>query len=205
MKTSVLPLLAAIAMLPTAQAAEGWYVGGSLGEARGNESMNDLNAQLSTAGANATARNLDANRSSYSIFAGVRVVENFDIEAAYVDLGDADVEFRGTAADIDSFITSVQSVKAVTANGLSMRVKGTMPVVNGVGVFGRLGIFAWKSEHTLSGSSVTRTIKDDGTAWDWALGIHYPFGEHISAQFEWGQYQLDEAVGIGSLGVSYLF
>ena len=188
-----------------AHAAEDIYVGVGLGKAKGDESLGSLDQKMAAAAIDASAYNLSANRSAYSLYVGKPVNGWLGAEIAYTDLGDVDVELRGDAASVDAFFDQLKDIHVLTADGFSLRLVARRSLMNRVDYYGRLGFFLWQADYTLNGNGAHIDIEDSGVDVEWAIGVSYQFHPQWSGRLEWGHYELDDAVSITTANVQYHF
>ncbi len=198
----------ALTLLLTASAAHGngdIYMGASIGKAKGDETLVSLNQRIVAANIDGAVGVFDTVRDTYSLTVGGDVNDWLALEMAYTDLGDVDVRFYGNGTSVNALINNLKGIKALTAEGYSMRLRASMPIIDGIDVYGRLGAFIWQADYVIHGDGGRLEVDESGSDWDWAIGSSYRFHPRWSAKFEWGQYELDDAVGAVSLGLLYHF
>lgn len=135
------------------------------------------------------------NSTAIKIFGGYLVPESmFGVEAAYVDLGEADIEsVPGWTLQMEGFY--VAGVLNYTMHD------------GGLGFFGRLG--AYSLETTIDAGFADTS--DDSTGLTWALGLSYSLPTGLGFRAELESYEGvedfadDASVGVISLGIQYNF
>ena len=201
-----LHLLGGIALLSAVGSASAgeWVVGASYGVANGDSSAGELNSQLAAMGLDATASSPDDSRGAWQAYLGYNYMPQFGVEIGYVDLGEVSTVFSGTATDIDTFIASAGDIHPLTAQG--WKLSGTYRHPLGKGVIGAasIGAFAWKSDYTLSTTTVSRDFYSSGIDPVIGLGVEYEvyLDTYLHADYEF--FDIDgEDISMFSVGVSY--
>lgn len=153
----------------------GFYVEGALGYAKVETS-----ACESLPGSLPIVFNCQEDDASWELIAGWQPVKWAGIEAGYVDLGETTASAGAT------------SLKASVDGGI-IAVNFTVPGLQELGLYGRLGAYFWDGE--LSGSlsfppppGVSLPVKDDGTAPVLGIGFRWPLGDHVGIGFRWDRY-----------------
>lgn len=167
-------MLLAMGMTGSAVAANGFYAGASIGEA-------SIDACGDAAAVGATS--CDDSDTSWKIFGGYELNQNFAVEAAWVDLGEINASGPGVSvtAEGDGFVADV---------------KGTLPLNDQFGVFAKVGLISWE----LEGGGVASGLDDDGTDAMYGVGAHYMFTEQFGIVGEWELYDTDNEVDMWSVG-----
>lgn len=212
MKRSLVVLTAAWVLMSSQAEAGAWSVGAGYGWASGDTGTGDINSDLRSSGLNAQAKSSDDTRDMWQVFMGYEFTPRWGVEGAYVDLGDVDTTFSGTAVDIDAFLSSSTDIHPNTAQGWQLsgvfrHELGFLPQFRGVG---RLGVIAWESDYTLSADGTSWNVSDDGV--DLTLGLGLELGlDRISwmpqgfvTHLRWDRYNIDdEPIDTLMLGLSY--
>lgn len=102
----------------SAQAKEGFYIGGAFGKAYIDETIDGFN--------------IDTDSSSFRIYGGYGFTSHFGVEVSYLDLG----TFRET---ID--VAGVQVPVSVSADGFSLAGVGTIPLSERFSAKARFGFY----------------------------------------------------------------
>ena len=191
-----------------------WSVGGSLGWATGDTGSGELNRDLAASGLDAKVSSSDDTRGTWQVYLGYDYTENWGVEVAYVDLGEVETTFSGTAADVDAFLASSAEVHPNTAQGwqLSGVYRHPLKYLPQFRAVARVGVFVWASEYTLKGNTVSRNVDEDGIDPSFGLGLELGLDridwmpQGFVTHIDWDRYEVDgEAVDALSLGLSYRF
>ena len=127
---------------------------------------------------------------SFSLLAGVRANENFALEMAYIDLGDAEDDFA--------------PVWTLEASGLAFSAVGIAPVSDVVDIYGKLGFFMW--DVTLSEEGFGKIGGDDGNDLFFGVGASFKVADPLRLAVEYQAFELDDTdVDNISLGLLYTF
>ncbi|HZM35996.1 MAG TPA: outer membrane beta-barrel protein [Burkholderiales bacterium] len=171
------------------QALAQGYVGGSVGQ---TDFDSEITSGLITSGS------VDTKDTAFKLFGGYMFNQNFGLEAAYVDLGEA--SYSGT------FGGSPVTGGKVEASGFNISGLGSFPVTPTFSVFGKLGLFIWEAEASDTTGGVPFSQKNDGTDLSFGIGVSYDFTRNLSARAEWERLTLDEVdADVLSIGFAYKF
>jgi OOP family OmpA-OmpF porin len=169
--------------------AQGFYVGGSVGK---SDIDDEVASGLITAGS------VDGSDTGLKIFGGYQFNQNFGLEVAYVDLGEA--SYSGTFSGLP--VTGGK----VEISGLNVSAVGTFPVSPSFAVFGKVGLFAWDAEASDVTGGVPFSASDDGTDISYGIGVSYNFTKNLSARAEWEAFKTDPAdASLLSIGLAFKF
>ncbi|MEJ2396224.1 MAG: outer membrane beta-barrel protein [Candidatus Thiodiazotropha sp.] len=191
-----------------------WTLGTNLGVAWGDSGNNELSGQLSALGLDARANSSDDNRFAWQLRLGYDFTPRWGVELGYVDLGEVETTFTGTASDIDTFLSSSRHIHPNTADGFLISGVYRHPIAGIAQLEGvaRAGGFIWSSEYDLKGVNSSRTVNENGTDLSFGLGLSLELDQveslpsGMAAQFDWQRFDLaDEWVDLFSLGLSYRF
>jgi len=186
--------------------AKGWIIGGNLGVATGDDARTSLSNQLSDNGINTTANSSGSSRVAGQLFTAYQFTSALGVEVAYVDLGEVDVGFTGSAPSIDAFISSIDNIGSDTAQGFRLSASYHYKLADKLRLQGRLGVFFWDSEQIYYGESLVKKFKNSGSDISFGAALERVLTEKISANLAWDHYIIDsEAVDLFSLGLSYKF
>ena len=142
MKSSLL-LMAVVAALglSTAQAEESPFVfGGGVGQAR-----------LKADGEEVTTK-------AWKVFGGYRVVEGFNIEAAYSDYGKVSARVGDVSASIAPTVMQLSAVSQ-------------LPVTDNVNLYARAGVNQWEANIKAAVGDLGVDVTPSGTEFAWGVGI----------------------------------
>ncbi|HEY4772127.1 MAG TPA: outer membrane beta-barrel protein [Steroidobacteraceae bacterium] len=173
-------LLAALVFAgAAAQAADGVYVGASIGKSN----LNDIYA---------SGFNLDPDPVSWKIIAGFRPIDFFSVEANYIDIGSEHKPFGIGTADADA--------KAFAAYAV-----GFLPIPY-FDVFGKAGLARWQLRGDFSSNSQLFGFDDHGTQFAYGAGAQANWGP-FSARFEYDGFRMRNTDGLSmySIGAIWTF
>jgi len=167
--------LFALPVLPAVAADNGFYLGGSVGQA--NLKIDDLSDGISTA-------DFDADDTAFKLIAGMRPLDWLGIEAAYVNFGEPEDTVLG------------QKLKA-DGDGISAFAVGFLPT-GPVDLFAKVGLISWDSK-------IGGTFDDDGTDLAYGVGAQFRvLGLSIRAEYEKYDIS-DVDLDMISVGLTYTF
>lgn len=198
--------LIAIGMLSAVSvthASQGFYVGLNVGQAKYDAVIEDFSGLQD---GSITSASLDDSDTSLSLILGYKINPNFAIEGGYIDLGELTVNATSNGA---GFLYAAGPVTAkVEANGLFFDAKGILPLNEKFSLYGKLGLLMWDEEGTLSDSTGSISVDDDGTDMFFGLGASFNVSEKISLNADFSRYQVDEDstdVDVLSVGIQFGF
>jgi opacity protein-like surface antigen len=167
--------LLALPVLPAVAADNGFYLGGSIGQA--NLKIDDLTNGISTA-------DFDADDTAFKLIAGMRPLDWLGLEAAYVNFGEPEDTVLG------------QKLKA-DGDGISAFAVGFL-ATGPVDLFAKVGLISWDSK--ISGS-----FDDSGTDLAYGAGAQFRvLGLSIRAEYEKFEIS-DVDLDMISVGLTYTF
>ena len=219
MKTRLALIAAAVAFATSATAAErpGFYIGGDVGQSNWNLSEADANdltdALAGTIGGLANATIVDTSTdfsdtdTTYSLFVGYQILPWLAVEAAWMDLGNMNVESAGTY----SFTTinpppanvatggSFDSRTEFQSSGPAVSALLMLPFMETWNVYGRLGYYMGDNE--LIGNYDAQNVRlgtpigapyaagfeqsDDSGVFLWGAGVSYTWNQRVSLRLEY--------------------
>jgi len=186
--------------------AKGWVIGGNLGVATGDDARSSLSNQLSDNGINTTVNSSGSSRAGWQLFTAYQFTAALGVEVAYVDLGEVDVSFTGSASSIDAFISSIDNIGSDTAQGFRLSATYHYELAEKLKLQGRLGVFRWDNEYIYYGDSIIKKFKNSGSDISFGLALEHVLTDSVSANLAWDHYVLDsETANLFSLGLSYRF
>ena len=167
--------LLALPVLPAVAADNGFYLGGSVGQA--NLQIDDLSDGISTG-------DFDADDTAFKLIAGIRPLDWLGVEAAYVNFGEPEDTVLGQKLEAEG-------------DGISAFAVGFLPT-GPVDLFAKLGLISWDSK--ISGS-----FDDDGTDLAYGVGAQFRvLGLSIRAEYEKFEIS-DVDLDMISVGLTYTF
>jgi opacity protein-like surface antigen len=167
--------LLTLPVLPAVAADNGFYLGGSIGQA--NLKIDDVTDGL-------TVTDFDGDDTAFKLIAGIRPLDWLGVEAAYVNFGEPEDTVFG------------QNVKA-DGDGISAFAVGFLPT-GPVDLFAKLGLISWDSK-------ISGTFDDDGTDLAYGVGAQFRvLGLSIRAEYEKFDIS-DVDLDMISVGLTYTF
>jgi opacity protein-like surface antigen len=167
--------LLALPVLPAVAADNGFYLGGSIGQA--NLKIDDLTNGISTA-------DFDADDTAFKLIAGIRPLDWLGVEAAYVNFGEPEDTVLGEKLKADG-------------DGISAFAVGFL-ATGPVDLFAKVGLISWDSK--ISGS-----FDDSGTDLAYGAGAQFRvLGLSIRAEYEKFEIS-DVDLDMISVGLTYTF
>lgn len=178
--TAIAMILGVLATPLNAYAADGFFLGASVGSASLDEDFDGLRVDDST--------------QSYSLIGGWRFNPNFALEAGYLSFGDFAQDFN----------IGGNTVRArLSADGFTFGAQGSFPVTQKVSVFGRAGAFFWNGSAELVG--VSQASPSDINPY-LGVGLAYGFTDRLSVNVDLTRYELDTNDSeVLALGLRYQF
>jgi OmpA-OmpF porin, OOP family len=167
-------MLLTLGMTANALADNGFYGGASIGQA--------------TIDACDGVTNCDDEDTGWKVFGGWELNPNVAFEAGFVDFGEISGSIGGTSVSAE-------------ADGWTLAAKGTWPVNEQFGVFGKFGAIMWDVE----GGGAADGVSDDGTDLLYGLGAQYMFTDQFGLVGEWEWYDIDSDVDLFSVGLLFKF
>jgi opacity protein-like surface antigen len=167
--------LLALPALPAVAADNGFYLGGSVGQA--NLKIDDLTDGVGV-------QDFDADDTAFKLIAGIRPLDWLGVEAAYVNFGEPEDTVLGQKLEAEG-------------DGISAFAVGFLPT-GPVDLFAKAGLISWDSK--ISGS-----FDDDGTDLAYGFGAQFRvLGLSIRAEYEKFDIS-DVDLDMISVGLTYTF
>ncbi len=185
-------LTALLLTAPVSQAADnGIYLGAGV-----TQSELDLDNPLN-------ARPFDEKDGGYKLIVGWRPIDNFGVEANYIDHGDATLPAGISCTDFittpcpDTTRLSTRTASAFAVGYLDF------PLLD---LFGKVGVTAWQFDGHSTPAFSGFEIDADSVEVAWGVGVQARFGS-FGARLEYEKFSIidDEEVGTVSLSVTYTF
>lgn len=185
----------------------GWYLGGSIGETRGDIAEQRIADSITSPVFTNTLLDDDVKDRGYKLYAGYQFNRYFSVESGYFDLGNF------------SFNTVTDPLGAFNGNidlrGINLDLVGTIPLTEKFSAFARVGINYAEAKDTFSRSGLTTLTRDSAKGRDIngkaGLGLQYAFNDNWAVRAEAERYRFDDAVGhrgdadLYSVGLVYRF
>jgi OOP family OmpA-OmpF porin len=184
----LLGTLAAALIAPAALAEGGWYAGA--GTTPGSLSLSTpFDVERRDHVLNARDFTPDPGK---RLFGGYRLDRTWAMEAGYLDLGDGVALDRNYAAP---------TADPASARGYTLTGTGTLPLNQGLSLYGKVGVFQWNADTRgpLSGDR-------QGFDFTYGAGGQYGLGENLSLTAEWEHFLIDrQDIDLFSAGLRYQF
>ncbi|MDO9221038.1 MAG: outer membrane beta-barrel protein [Thiobacillus sp.] len=201
----LLALSAALGVSSAHAADTGFYVGGSLGQAKAKDfNGSDLDAELFSSYGITSSTSTDDTDTGWKAFAGYRFMKYLAVEGAYANLGEFTAHSTVTAPSAGIVDSNVETT-AWTISAL-----GILPLGDRFSLFGRVGVNVWDTDISATGTgggvTASASDSDDGTDWVYGVGAAYSFTDNLSLRGEWERYDLgDGDIDLLSAGISWNF
>jgi hypothetical protein len=211
---SLISILLMACTVALAQERGPWRLGVTLGNANGETGAGDLTTQLIERGLDARASSEDDTRFAWQLRLGYLLTPDWGLEVGYVDLGDVETTFTGSALDIDTFLSASSDVHPNTANGFLFSGVYRYPLgrIPQLTAEARAGAFIWSSEYDLNGTTRSLKVDENGSDLSFGLGLSWGLDQlellppGMATHLEWQRFDLDdEWIDLFSLGLSYRF
>jgi len=196
MKKIAIIILSISVFLTQSLRAEGVYIG-----------IDYLNNKIDTGVTNISS-NLDEKDTGYSLYAGMPINENLDIEISYQDFGEASLsgvsgnQFR-VGSTTYQFTTT--ATIAAEADSFGIAAKPKYNINDNITVYGKLGIHSWESTLSVNAATGSANVTEDGTDIFYGAGIQVAFN-NLSARVGYTIYDLDgEDVDSINAGLAFKF
>lgn len=186
--------------------AKGFYIGGSLGYARGETGADDINARMAQLGYEANAKVDGQDRAAWSLNAGYRWNTYIETQLGYTDLGEVRTRLSGVAADIDNYLTSANQIHPRSGNGYELTLLGRYPLSDSYYVYGRAGLLTMDSVYRASSNAdFARRNHDENTEFV-GLGLGKMLNHQWDLRLGIDRYSVEgETIPVLGLGAIYKF
>ncbi|MDQ2640480.1 MAG: NEW3 domain-containing protein [Pseudomonadota bacterium] len=201
-----------IAVAGAAHATEreitGLEAGVSFAAASSNVDAAGITAALQSRGYGVTA-SLDDSRIAWRLHGGWSLGRHVRAEVGYSDLGNVSTEFAGAlpVLAVDDFMAAALREHPRTANGFdfSLRASHHLPVVRGLSVQARVGVFRWDAKRRVEASDGRSLAShEDGASLLLGAGLGYAVTTHLELTAEWLRYTMgSEHVQASGMGIRY--
>jgi outer membrane protein OmpA-like peptidoglycan-associated protein len=189
----------------------GFYMGFDLGQANYGLDRGDLDSQLANslqgAGINVLSGSSETSEDgfTYGIIFGWQFLPWLAVEAAYVDLGDA--EYKSNTVITDGVATAdLQTTLTAESAGATLSALGILPLGKGWDVYGRVGAYFGSNDATtaVSVDGIPAGLDDSSSSQTflWGGGVGYSRG-HWTVRLDYQQFTDvgDEGSGFGEVDV----
>ena len=196
MKKISIIILSISVFLTQSLRAEGVYIG-----------IDYLNNKIDTGITNISS-NLDEKDTGYSLYAGMPINENLDIEISYQDFGEASLSgVSGNQFKVGSttYQFTTTATIAAEADSFGIAAKPKYNINDNITVYGKLGIHSWESTLSVNAATGSANVTEDGTDIFYGAGIQVAFN-NLSARVGYTIYDLDgEDVDSINAGLAFKF
>ena len=194
-KISIIILIISV-FLTQSLRAEGVYIG-----------IDYLNNKIDKGITNISS-NLDEKDKGYSLYAGMPINENLDIEISYQDFGEASLSgVSGNQFKVGSttYQFTTTATIAAEADSFGIAAKPKYNINDNITVYGKLGIHSWESTLSVNAATGSANVTEDGTDIFYGAGIQVAFN-NLSARVGYTIYDLDgEDVDSINAGLAFKF
>ncbi|KAB7623960.1 outer membrane beta-barrel protein [Alkalilimnicola sp. S0819] len=180
-----LMLLLASGPARATQWPEGLYLTGALGHASTDVGRADMQSRFAGEGISAQVEDVDGDRLGWSLGLGYALDDRWAVEAAYLDLGEVELDFRAPSTDVDLAEVHPESGHGLAVSGLFRHGLG-----RGFGLRARLGVFAWQQDYDTDRRNVGRVDDDQasGVSVYGGLGLDYRLNAAWRLSGEWQRF-----------------
>jgi uncharacterized repeat protein (TIGR01451 family) len=215
-QTSAVGLLAIMTIgliLPAGevQAADGWYVGASIGEADLDYAPSDLQQDLSGLGWTISNAGVDSSGTAWKAYGGFSFNEFVAFEVGYADLGKVVTQYNTSVApdEIDLILADTYSVHPYQGDGWFGAAVLKWPVnPDVITLHAKLGAFSWNADldvRVISGGTGSAVGDESGTDMMYGVGLEWHIDPAWSLVVEWERYELNEPLDVPLIGVKFSF
>ena len=166
-----------------------------------------LNNKIDTGITNISSK-LDEDDSGYSLYAGVPMSEEMDLEISYNDFGEASLSgVSGNQFKIgaDTYEFTATGSLAVKATSIGFAAKPKMEIADGVTLYGKLGVHMWDSKLSIASTTVSASADEDGTDVFYGAGVEVSLA-NLKGRIGYSLYDMDgEDVTSLNVGLIYNF
>ena len=169
--------------------AAGSFVGGAVGQARGEQGTSEVAASLEQRGFTAQGVEVrDLDRTAYRVFGGYRIGTILQVQVGYSDFGEVGANARATvpAAQADAYARALLDSLPVSASGYEASVGFRWPLSRAFAVAARVGAWHWENEQQATFGAQRLKATPEGTdallalAFDWSFTPRWAVGVEAS-------------------------
>jgi OOP family OmpA-OmpF porin len=164
-----------------------------------------LNNEIETGITNISST-LDEKDSGYSLYVGLPMSENMDIEVSYNDFGEASLSgVSGNQFKIgsDTYEFTATASLAVSATSVGVAAKQKLELAEGIMLYGKLGVHQWDSKFSVSSTDTSASLDDDGADVFYGAGLEVSMS-NLKGRIGYSLYDLD-GEDIDSFNVGFTF
>jgi opacity protein-like surface antigen len=186
-RTIALLGLAAMASTPAVAAERGFYLGLDAGQYAYDLDQRGIDRTVEDSVADAGLVVLEGQSDTseegftYGIILGYQILPYLAVEAAYVDLGDAEYKARGVVTDGVN-TADMNALFTAESSGATVSALGILPVLDsGWEVYGRAGVYFASNDvgasFTIDGITESASDSSNSTEFLWGVGAGYTRGD----------------------------
>jgi len=157
----------------SAAPAQGFYIGGSVGQSDFDDS--NVIPDLITSGS------VDGSDTGFKIFGGYQFSPYFGLELSWVDLGKASYSGRFGALNVTG--------GTLETSGLNFSAVGILPLGSNFALLGKVGFFAWESDASDVTGGLPFSGTEDGSDVSYGIGASFNFTRNLSLRAEWERFK----------------
>jgi len=164
-----------------------------------------LNNEIDTGVTNISST-LDEKDSGYSLYVGLPMSENMDIEVSYNDFGEASLSgVSGNQFKVgsDTYEFTATASLAVSATSVGVAAKQKLELAEGIMLYGKLGVHQWDSKFSVSSTNSSASLDDDGADVFYGAGLEVSMSS-LKGRIGYSLYDLD-GEDIDSFNVGFTF
>lgn len=191
-----------------------YYAGLSLGTAGADGSAGELEQALAGRGYPSTV-SLDDSDTGYRLYLGWQFHDLVSAEFGYANFGELSQSVTGSTADPAGFLTALAEEQPLMSSGITLGVASGMQLnelgledsefSRNFGIYGRAGLYLWKTEVEYQAGTVTINQDDSGTDLYFGIGARYTLFEDFDVALGYDHYGAETAVDMVNLSVNYRF
>lgn len=168
-----------------------FYGGLSVGQARAKIDDERITANLFRAGLVTTGMSNDERNIAYKVFGGYQVNRYLGVEGGYFNLGRFGFQSSTTpAGTLDG---------GIRLQGLNLDVVGTLPLVEHLSAFGKVGVQYARAHDNFSGTGAVQVLdahpSKNAANYTLGIGLQYAVTRTFFVRAEAERYRIDDAVG----------
>ena len=183
--------------------SRGWYVGLTTGQVRGSIDAADMDKRLAAQGFTTHTTLSGQNRFGGMFDVGYRL-RRAGLELGYADLGRLTTVVEGPTPVDDVYLAAISRAHPRSGNGPRLSGLLFLPLGERIELFGRGGIFYWKTTMSAKGFGQFVGVNDRSLDPFFGAGADVRLTERLHARLELTRYRLDgENLTFAGLGVSY--
>ena len=174
----------------------GWYIGGSIGTATSDTSLEEFVSGVASAGYTIENVSLDDADSGWKGTVGFMFSKHVGIQASYVDLGKLESVFSASVPpdEIDALLEASAAYLPGRGRGFLTDLVLQVPVSERFAFYATLGLF-WSepktSQTVILGGSGTATRTDSDMDFAGSLGIKFKASDRLAIKLAYEQYDID--------------